>query len=358
MSDTPRDLDTEETGLNLFDERASAAGSFPHAMLGYDKTTVDSYVREVESRASQLRADLREARHQTEMIRVQLGTTDFTRLGAHTTALLRSAEAQAADIVSRATREGERIKIEARRTSAELRDAAQQEADDIRLTGLSGLRQLRQEQAEAGKEALAAARRDADLFLSEARQRAKASDDAAAARALALAESSAIDAARVGQEAARRAAQVEAEAAAVAEETLARVAAQARDAEEKITQRLADAEAAADAAAARAAAAQDEAEKARTDAVAEAEGIRLAANRESEEKLAVARRRAVEVIEELEEKLAWRKEELEREIADLEAKRLQSLAALGNLRALAEESEARFAADEPTTVIPQVKPRP
>ena len=67
---------------------------------------------------------------------------------------------------------------------------------------------------------------------------------------------------------------------------------------------------------------------------------------------------SVEVIEELEEKLAWRKEELEREIADLEAKRLQSLAALGNLRALAEESEARFAADEPTTVIPQVKPRP
>ena len=206
MSDTPRDLETEETGLNLFDERASAAGSFPHAMLGYDKNTVDGYVREVESRASQLRAELREARHQTALVKTQLGTTDFTRLGAHATGLLRAAEAQAADIVERATREAERIKAEARRTSAALREAAQQEADDVRLTGLSGLRQLRQEQAEAGKEVLEQARRDANLQLVEARQRAKATDDAAAARALALAESAAIDAARVGQEAAKRAA--------------------------------------------------------------------------------------------------------------------------------------------------------
>ena len=45
-----------------------------------------------------------------------------------------------------------------------------------------------------------------------------------------------------------------------------------------------------------------------------------------------------------------------RDVADLEAKREQALAKLGNLRALAEESEARFA-DEPTTVIPQVEPR-
>ena len=64
----------------------------------------------------------------------------------------------------------------------------------------------------------------------------------------------------------------------------------------------------------------------------------------------------MEVTEELEEKLAWRKEELARDVADLEAKREQALAKLGNLRALAEESEARFA-DEPTTVIPQVEPR-
>ena len=158
------------------------------------------------------------------------------------------------------------------------------------------------------------------------------------------------------KEAAKRAADTAAEAARAAEETLAKVAEQAKAAEESIARRLAEADAAAEAAAARAAESREEAQKTRTDAVAEAEGIRLSANRESEEKLAVARRRAMEVTEELEEKLAWRKEELARDVADLEAKREQALAKLGNLRALAEESEARFA-DEPTTVIPQVEPR-
>ena len=37
-------------------------------------------------------------------MKTQLGTTDFTRLGAHATGLLRAAEAQASDIVERATR--------------------------------------------------------------------------------------------------------------------------------------------------------------------------------------------------------------------------------------------------------------
>ena len=51
---------TELTGLNLFNDKASAAGSFPHAMLGYDKLSVDSYVRELESELASLRAELRQ----------------------------------------------------------------------------------------------------------------------------------------------------------------------------------------------------------------------------------------------------------------------------------------------------------
>ena len=42
----------EETGLNLFHDRASAAGSFPHSMLGYDRQSVDTYVREIEQQLS------------------------------------------------------------------------------------------------------------------------------------------------------------------------------------------------------------------------------------------------------------------------------------------------------------------
>ena len=33
----------EETGLNLFDDRASVAGTFPQAVMGYDRKSVDKY---------------------------------------------------------------------------------------------------------------------------------------------------------------------------------------------------------------------------------------------------------------------------------------------------------------------------
>lgn len=45
----------EETGLNLFDDTASAAGSFTHSMWGYDRTSVDNYVREIEQQVSTLK---------------------------------------------------------------------------------------------------------------------------------------------------------------------------------------------------------------------------------------------------------------------------------------------------------------
>ena len=64
MSDTPRDLETEETGLNLFDERASAAGSFPHAMLGYDKKAVDDYIRDLERQVTLAKHQLREVQRE------------------------------------------------------------------------------------------------------------------------------------------------------------------------------------------------------------------------------------------------------------------------------------------------------
>jgi len=42
MTDVRTEIE-EETGLNLFEDKASAVGGFPHAMLGYDKQAVDSY---------------------------------------------------------------------------------------------------------------------------------------------------------------------------------------------------------------------------------------------------------------------------------------------------------------------------
>lgn len=260
-----QDLETEETGLNLFDEQATAAGSFPHAMLGYDKHSVDSYVREVEAKVSQLRTQLRDSAHEIRLVRTQLGTTDFTRLGAHATGLLKAAEAQAADLVDKAQHEAERIKAEARRTAATLRESAQQEADDVRLTGLAGLRQLRQEQAEVGKETLEKARRDADLIIADAKSRAKTIVEAAQAKTEALLESARVEAARREQSAKRQAAEILATAEKTAEDALAKAEANAKAAAETITERLAQADADAATAAARAVEAREEAQRIRSE---------------------------------------------------------------------------------------------
>lgn len=351
MTDSTRDLDTEETGLSLFEDSASAAGNFPHAMLGYDKHSVDSYIREMESKVADLKAQVRERGREIQFVRSEVGVTDFTRLGAHATSLLRAAEAQAGDIIDRAEHEAERIKTEARRSAAALRDIAQQEADDVRLTGLSGLRELRQVQAEAGEAALEQARRDADLLLEDARQRAKSLVDAANQKRDALLETTRVEALRKEQEAKSKASQILAAAHKDAEDSLARTVSDAKDAEDLLVERLAQSDKDIAAADLRAASAREEAAVVRADAVKQAEEIRLAATRESEATLAALRERARQQEEDLEERVAWRTEQLKREIASLEARKSNALGQLNNLRALAEESGAQFS-DEPTAVIP------
>ena len=326
---TDRDTEhTEHTGLNLFDDRASAAGNFPHAMLGYDKHSVDSYVREVESQVLQLKMQVREQVREVSHVRETVGTTDFTRLGAHATGLLKAAEAQSADIIDRAEHEAERIKTEARRTAAALRESAQQEADDVRLTGLAGLRQLRQEQGEAGKSALEMAKRDADLIVADAKSQAKTIVDSATAQATSVLESARIDAAKQAQEAERAASETKLAAQKDAEASLATTSAAAKDSEAAINERLAQADRHAADAAARATEAREEADRIRTAALKEAEEIRLAATRQSEETLATMRSRARDAETALEEQVAWRREQLNREIASLEARRATALAQL------------------------------
>ncbi|MDN6619710.1 MAG: DivIVA domain-containing protein, partial [Corynebacterium variabile] len=144
MSDpvTPgsEDPGDEETGLNLFDDSASAAGSFAHAMWGYDRTSVDNYVREIEQQVSTLKQLTRHLRHEVAKAEQEADKSDFARLGSHATGILTAAETQAKDLVAKAGNEAERIKEEGRRVAADLRSAAQTEADDIRVAGLANQR--------------------------------------------------------------------------------------------------------------------------------------------------------------------------------------------------------------------------
>ena len=123
------------TGLNLFDERASAAGNFPHSMLGYDRQAVDGYVRQVEQQVMQLKVQLRERNKEVAHVRVESGTTDFTKLGAHVKQLLHAAEEQAAELVRQGETEADRIRNEGRRSAAALRESAQREADAAERAG-------------------------------------------------------------------------------------------------------------------------------------------------------------------------------------------------------------------------------
>lgn len=341
--------DTEETGLNLFEDRASAAGNFPHSMLGYDRQSVDSYVREMEQKVTELRVQVRESTRELDFVRTETGTTDFTRLGAHAKGLLHAAEAQAAEIVRLGEHEAERIKTEGRRSAAALRESAQKEADDVRLSGLAGLRTLRQEQAEAGRKALEAARNDAALVLADAEARARATLDEATARASALAETARVESERVRQDADRQATATRLEAQQEAATALARAAENARATEEALTAQLATASENRELASKVVADAREEALLTREQAVTLAEELRLEAIREAEDTLAAMRVRAKDQETALEEQVAWRKEQLEREIAALTARRASMLAALGNLQELAAEVDED---SEATQVIP------
>ena len=340
MTNSRDDWHTEDSssGLSLFDEKASAAGSFPTSMLGYDRQSVDGYVREVEQQVIHLKVQLRERNQDLEHQRVESGITDFGRLGAHAKALLQSAEAQAAELVRQAETESERIRGEGRRAAASMRESAQREADDVRMNGLTGLRKLRQEQAQAGDAALAAARRDAELASAEAEAAAQHIIDDAALRANTTTETAAATAAAHLQEAERRAAQTILEAQQEAERSLTESLENARATEAAITEQLDRAVANHEDSAARLDAARQEAADIRAQAVASAEETRHAATREAEQTLSAMRSRLHDDETRLEEQVAWRKEQLEREIAALTARRTAMVAAMQNLREIADEA--------------------
>ena len=110
--------------------------------------------------------------------------------------LLEAAGAQAAEVVSLAEAESDGLRQEARVAAAAAREAAQQEAEDGRLSGLASLRNLRQGQAEAGQAVLEAARRDANLVRADAEAQSKSLLEETSQRINAQLEAARIDATR------------------------------------------------------------------------------------------------------------------------------------------------------------------
>ena len=94
------DDDGELVGLSLIRDKATRAGNFPHAVLGYEKQAVDSYVRELEKDRDDLRRDLRDLDHQLAAARASARTSDFTQVTGHAAVLVQAAEARSAEVTT------------------------------------------------------------------------------------------------------------------------------------------------------------------------------------------------------------------------------------------------------------------
>ena len=337
----------EETGLNLFDDTASAAGSFTHSMWGYDRTSVDNYVREIEQQVSTLKQLTRHLRGQVSQAQAEATQTDFKRLGVHATEILTAAEAQAKDIVAMAGNEAERIKEEGRRVVADMRAAAQTESDDIRVAGLANQHELRDQAAKDSRTAVEQAETHAEAIVTEARTKASVIDQNARAQVSQIIEKARSEAAEITESARHEAAEITQKAR---EETAA-VTAEARASHDqamaKINELLEQAKAHQQASSDTVAKRTEEADTIRQSALEEAESTRNQAARDAENRIATAHRQAAMMKERLEEQYAWRKEQLERETAALLQRKKAVLAQLSNLKALAGEAESAYPDADP-----------
>ena len=122
---------SDNTGLGLFDDAASAVGNFPTALRGYDRTAVDDYVRTLEASVVQSRRRASQLEQQISGLQDQLAghaekghgghDLDYSNLGGRANDILRLAQEQARDLVENATIEAEKVKETARREADSLR---------------------------------------------------------------------------------------------------------------------------------------------------------------------------------------------------------------------------------------------
>jgi HPt (histidine-containing phosphotransfer) domain-containing protein len=127
--------------VELFDETASAAGSFPFALRGYERSAVDEYVRALESTLVAARRQAQ--RFQEQLDEAKTKELNYTNLGGRATDIMRLAEEQAREVLDQAATEAERIKEAARRDAENIRLTAAREGNELKTAGLADLKNLR-----------------------------------------------------------------------------------------------------------------------------------------------------------------------------------------------------------------------
>lgn len=338
----------EAVGLDLFDETASAAGNFPQSLRGYERTAVDSYVRDVEHQLARVKAQLRQTQRLLSEANLRVDDTDYARLGAHTRSMLRAAEAQAAELVRNAQEQAERIRRTAENSSQELSEVTKLALGASQASSLADIEELRERlgsqtanELQAAKDEATslreAARRDGEQIVAEAR---------AQAEALAAGSRADSEAAAAEQEAASAA--MLAELAATKAESLADIAASAEQAKADLERVVETSRQQADEYRERLESDSHTWAERREAALAEAAQITFAAQEEARVTVEKARNEATALVNEASRAAEDRKEKLTQELDRLSLRRAAIVAQLESLSLLATDTvQAMPIEDEP-----------
>lgn len=341
----------ETVGLDLFDETASAAGSFPHAMRGYERQAVDAYVRDIER---QLSSAKRKVRSLQQRLSVQATETDYSRLGSHIGGVLNGSDHQAKEIVQNAQTEAEQIRDDARREAERRILDADRQADEARVRGVDALRTLREQLSGQTEAELAAAQEQARI-LREAAENHRAIVLADADRnAAALREQAAMEADQIRQAAEREVAEIRAALAKEQSETLEAMQQHQAEVTRALIELSERARQQSDDFGAQMARDASLADERRQKAMAQADQVLVAANEEASVALAQAHTQARAVVDEAGVAESVKVEQLRHEIAGLEQRKKALVDAFEQVSALASSGVAGFRGDqlvEPTTSV-------
>ncbi|HRA05181.1 MAG TPA: DivIVA domain-containing protein [Propionicimonas sp.] len=185
----------DTTGLDLFDEMASAVGNFPQALRGYDRGAVDAYVRDVESQLARAKAQLRHQQRQLTETNARAADTDFGKAGAHTRGMLKAAESQADELVNSADSRARQVLSEAEADARRMTIEAELALDAARAATSDELAVLRQRLSEQTAAELETAKQEATALRQAAELHAAQVVADAQARAASVAEASRLESA-------------------------------------------------------------------------------------------------------------------------------------------------------------------
>jgi cell division septum initiation protein DivIVA len=337
-------------GLGLFEDAASAAGNFPTALRGYDRTAVDDYVRQLEADAVQRRRQVGGLEQQIRALQEEVGRLRdqavpddaVAKVGGRTGEILSLAEEKAQEIVDSATTQAERAKEAAQREADQLRANAQRESGELKNSGIAEIERLRRQLEEDTRIANERTAAESAAIVASARRQAEALKEGADHEAQTVRQSAYIESENLRRHTEAESARIRAEIAGEQEAAVGTLQQLHDGHKATIEAMLADAEQHNTESSARLEADIAEAARIRTEALAEAQQVKLAAIKEAEERLSAAKAEAAEIAERTQQEFTWRKEQLKRETERLGRRKQAVLTQLASLSAMAEQTAEAF----------------